>query len=239
MIGEETLRQRSQVDAWLDELTQLDVDGFYLIVRRSGESYRQQYDPQVLISLLRVCYSLSELNQYKLFVGYTDMVTLLLHAVGVTGTAAGWFTNLRQFGLRRFQPVSGGRQPRPRYSSRPLLNSIYMTELDVIYQAGYVSDVLSGTEYDAQFDGMVNPENVPWLRREAALHHWSVLADIAQAVAGPTVGDRLDLARRMIGIASSIYAQLAPILPFPTETGPAHLDQWLEAVDGFRSDAAV
>ena len=110
VVGEDALRQRIPVDSWLDNLTQLDVDGFYLIVRRS-ETYRQHYDPEVLASVLRVCYSLAELNQYRVFVGYTDMATLLLHAVGVTGTGAGWFASLRRSICDDFSQSLGGGRP--------------------------------------------------------------------------------------------------------------------------------
>ena len=240
-IGEDALRQQPLVDSWLNDLTRLDVDGFYLVVRRSSESYRQHYDQEVLSSLLRVCYSLAELNQYRLYVGYSDMVTLLLHAVGVTGTGAGWFSSLRQFNWRRFQPVSGGSQARARYSSRPLLNSIYMTELDAIYNRGLVDTVLSDTPYDERFSGATNPENVPWPPSEAALHHWQVLDDIARLAMtmGHNIQGRLDLASTVIASARTTYTQLESLVPFTTETGSIHLDQWLKALNRFRSDAAV
>ena len=238
VIGEEALRDVSLVDAWLDELTRMEVDGFYLVVRRSSEEYRQQYDPELLSSLLRVCYSLAEVNEYRVFVGYSDIVSLLLHSVGVTGTGAGWYATLRQFALRRFLPISGGRQPRPRYTSRPLLNSIYVSELDAIYNAGQISSVLSDTSYDQRFSGITNPENVNWPPRDAAQHHWEVLNDLAGAVSCSTIGDRLDLARGLIGQAAILYSQIGHHL-FRTETGPAHLQQWLSALDRFRSDASV
>ena len=238
-VGEDALRYRGPVHTWLDDLSQLDVDGFYLVVRRASEAYRQHYDPEILVSLLHICYALAELNQYSVFVGYTDMATLLLHAVGVTGTGAGWFTGLRQFNLRRFQPVSGGRQPRPRYSSLPLLNSIYMTELDGIYNGGLVADVLSATPFDTRFNGPSNPENVSWPADEAALHHWHVLANISRSPAAARVGDRLDQALQLIGQALALYSQMGALVPFATETGSTHLDQWLDALNRFRSDAAV
>ena len=239
VVGEDALRQRAPVDYWLDDLTQLDVDGFYLVVRRTEETYRQHYDPEVLASLLRVCYSLAELNQYRVFAGYTDMATLLLHAVGVTGTGAGWFTGLKQFTLRRFQPATGGRRARARYSSSPLLNSIYMTDLDAIYYGSLLATVLSGTPFDARFNGTTNPENASWPDDEVALHHWCVLAGISQSVVGTTVGHRLDSARNLIAQAQGVYAQTGMLTPFTTETGPTHLDQWLDALNRFRSDAAV
>ncbi len=239
VIGEEALRQRALVDSWLDDLTMLDVDGFYLVIRRTDETYRQNYDPDILASLLNVCFSLAEVNQYRVFAGYMDMVTLLLHAVGVTGTGAGWYATLKQFTLRRFQQSTGGRQARARYSSRPLLNSIYMTELDSIYYGRRLPDVISGTTFDTRFGGNTNPENVPWPPRDSALHHWQVLDGIIQSIAGNTISDRLDSARNLIALAYATYVQVGALVPFTSETGPTHLDQWREALDRFRNDAGV
>ena len=239
VVMEDALRQQSPVDNWLDELTRLEVEGFYLVVRRSSEAYRQHYDPDVLFSLLRVCYSLAELNQYRVYAGYTDMVALLLHAVGVTGSGSGWYTGLRQFTLRRFQPTTGGRQPRPRYSSSPLLNSIYMTELDGIYAGGQIAQVLSATPYDGRFAGATNPENVAWPNDDAALHHWHALARVVRSISGNSVSDRLNSAQNTIVHAHGTYAQASRLVPFTNETGPTHLDQWLDALRQFRLDVGV
>ena len=239
VVGEDALRHRGAVDDWLDELTRLDVDGFYLIVRRSSEQYKQQIDADVLVSLLRVCYSLGELNQYRILCGYTDMVTLLLHAVGIAGSGSGWFAGLRQFTLRRFRPRTGGRQPRPRYSSTALLNSIYISELDGIYNAGGISEVLSGTDYDTRFSAGTNPENVAWPNDDAALHHWNVLANIARSVEIDGIEKRLNRASELIAHARATYAQTGRFVPFATETGSAHLDQWLDALRRFKVDVGL
>ena len=239
LVGEDALRQRTALDGWLDDLTQLNVDGFYLVVRRTSETYRQQVEPEVLAGLLLACYSLGEVNQYRVFCGYTDMLTLLLHAVGVTGTASGWFANLRQFTLSRFLPTSGGRRPRPRYTSRPLLNSIYLTELDSVYIGRRVTNVLSATQYDRRFNGSITPENVPWPEDEAALHHWNVLRDTAQSLVGVTVGDRLNSVQNLISQALAVYGQISPLVLFANETGPTHLLQWLDGIKRFRADAGV
>ena len=239
VIAEEALQEIQLVDGWLNEITQMDVDGFYLVIRRLSEAYSQQREPDILTSLLRVCYSLAEINEYRVFVGYSDMVSLLLHAVGVTGTGAGWFSSLRQFGLRRFQQVTGGSQPRSRYTSQPLLNSIYVTELDAIYYSGLIANVLSGTNYDGRFNMNTNPDNVGWPPRDAALHHWSVLHNMVQAISGTTATGRLTSVRSQIVQAIALYAQVGQFLPFQPETSTSHLHQWLDALDRFRSDAAV
>ena len=210
MVREDALRQRHLVDDWLDNLTTLDVDGFYVVIRRASESYRQEYDPDVLTSLLWLCYSLTELNQYRVFAGYTDMTTLLLHAVGVTGTGAGWFGGLRQFTLRRFQENRGGRPPRPRYSSLPLLNSIFVSELDSIHEEGLVGEVLSDSPHDAIFGADTNPLNIPWPLDESSLHHWWVLDAIRRQVSDGRLQDRLDAAHTAIAQAQALYSEVGP-----------------------------
>ena len=239
VVDEEALTQRNIVDAWLDEITLLDTDGFYMVVRRSSDTNNQQFHPEILASLLKVCYSLAAVNEYSVFVGYSDFVTMLLHSVGVEGTGAGWSAGLKKFTLRRFTPATFGRQARSRYASLPLLNSIYITELDGIYAAGRVSDVLSNSSYDARFSGPNNPENVPWPNDESALHHWAALSEIANAHTGGHLSDRLDLAQNQIAYAQMLYSQFARLVLFRNETGPMHLDQWSDALDRFRADAGV
>ena len=234
VVGESALRHRASVDEWLDSLTQLDVGGFYLVVRRESELYRQHYDSDVLASLMHVCHSLAELNDYQVYVGYTDMATLLLHAVGVTGTGSGWSQVLRQFTLRRFRRSTFGSQPRPRYSSLPLLNSIYVTDLGGLYNAGNMADVLSGTPYDDRFDEGDNPENVDWPQNEAALHHWQVLDRISRSLSGDAAADRLGSARNSIAQAQAIYTMISDLVPLTAETGPTHLGEWLGALDALR-----
>ena len=239
VVEEPALRQRRLVNQWIDELTGLDVDGFYLIVKRSSDSYSQRYDPQVLASLLYLCYSLAEINQYRIYVGYTDMATSLMHAVGVTATASGWYGTLRQFTFRRFLPSTPARRARTRYSSLPLYNSILMTELDSIFSGGMIANVLSGTVSDNRFSGNTNPLNVVWPDDESWLHHWIVLDTISRSAVGNSVSDRLDAVRTGILQAQLLYTRLAMLVPFEMETGSNHLEDWLEALDRFRAEAAV
>ena len=239
VVSEAALRNRAALNSWLNEISQIDVDGFYLILQRGSDTYSQQYQPEVLAALMGICYSLSEINEYRVVVGYTDMATLLLHAVGVDATAAGWSVGLRQFTLRRFLPVTGGRQPRPRYSSGPLTNSIFVTDLEPLYNAGRIAEVLSDTPYDSRFNGNTNPENVPWPAEEAALHHWHVLSNLARLTAAGRIGERLDRAEGHLGQAIAQYSRIAPLVPFTSEGGATHLHQWLEALNSFRSEFAV
>ena len=239
IISEPALRNRTALHAWLNDISQLDADGFYLVLQRSSDTYSQQYQPDILAALMGICYSLSEINEYRMIVGYTDMATLLLHAIGVSGTAAGWSVGLKQFTLRRFQPVTGGRRPRPRYSSRPLMNSIYVTDLEPLFNANRIDDVLSATPYDSRFSASVNPENVSWPAEVVALHHLKVLSDLSKVAIANTIGHRLDRVEEHIGRAIALYSHIAPLVPFTSEGGPTHLHQWLEGLNRFRSEFSV
>ena len=239
VLEENAIRHRQLVHDWLNRITALDADGFYLTIKRDSADYRQQYDEEALTSLLHICYSLGALNDYRVYLGYSDMVTLLLHAVGVAGTASGWSFGLRQFTWRRFLPATIARRARPRYSSSPLLNSIHLTTLDTVHSMGRLQDVLSGTPYDGVFIGTTNPENVNWSDDLSSLHHWCVLRDISATTPGASIGNRLDRAQQQITQAQFIYNQLGNLMQFDGINGPSHLDQWSNALNRFRSEAAV
>ena len=178
-IGEAALRQGNDLDRWIQGLADLNVPGFYLIVSRDSADYQQDFESEALASVLRACYYLAELRRRTVVVGYADMVTLMLHAVGVTATGAGWYSNLKQFHMTRFEQRRGG-PANPRYSSLPLLNSIFLAELDGIHRGAAVANVLSGTSMDGRFNSNTAPSLVQWPRDHAALHHWHVLTAITR-----------------------------------------------------------
>ena len=93
---------------------------------------------------------------------------------------------------------------------------------------------MSGTRYDDRFDDDDTPENVDWPQNEAALHHWHVLDRIAESVVGDTIVERLESARHSIIEAQSVYAVIGDFVRLTTETGPTHLEDWLQALNTFR-----
>lgn len=238
VIGESALRQSGLVDAWLDDLAELDVAGFYVIVRRDSQDYRRHFEATALASLLRMSYSLGELLGYKVVVGYVDMATLLLHAAGSQATGAGWYSNLRQFHMARFEKSRGG-PPRQRYSSLPLLNSIFVTELGGIHRGPGVANVTSGTPFDARFNGNTDPTQVHWPLSEAAVHHWHVLDEITKIPIGANISDRLDAAQVAVRQAAALYRQMAPFASFTSITGASHLTSWSDGLIQFQTQAGV
>ena len=238
VVGESALRQTNHVSRWIDGLGELEAAGFYLIVRRDSEDYRQHFEATALASLLRVCHSLGSARGYKVVVGYSDMVTLLLHAVGVTSTGAGWYSNLRQFNMTRFEKRRGGRA-KSRYSSLPLLNSIFMTELEAVYRGAGVGTVLSRTPWGGRFNSHTAPSQVYWPLRDAALHHWHVLTAISNLPQGASITTRLDAAQAAVQRAVGLYQQLGSPSFFTPSTDASHLNNWSDALARFRAQSGL
>jgi hypothetical protein len=97
-------------------------------------------------------------------------------------------------------------------------------------------DVLSNTRYD-QVMANGDPANAPWPPETACLHHWDVLARLAEGVGGTNVGARLATLESEIRQAIARYALLQSSgVQFETPTGPRDLTLWLRVVQAFRSE---
>ncbi len=239
VFSENALSSSESLSEFLDIISGFKVAGFYIIVKRSSSQYMTQMEPVVLENLLYLVYVLSELNRYEVVVGYADIIGILLHAVGAKVTACGWFNSLRQFSLARFQPSTGGRAPRPRYTSIPLLNSILvLPELDLIYRAGLINDVLSGTSCDKIL--RPNPANAAWTPDISCLHHWEAVHSTIKTLSHASINQRLAIMMGMIAKAQAIYARLDNRhVIFDTYSGRGHLDQWNRAIQGFKTAANI
>ena len=238
VFSESALGASGPLAEFLDILSAFDVTGFYLIVRRLASQYQAQMDENRLTNLLYLVYSLATVNEYEVVCGYTDLIGSLLHCVGAHASACGWHHSLRQFSLNRFQPSRGGRPPRPRYTSSRLLNSILIIpELDNVYQAGAIREVLSGTEFDDVL--RTRPGQAPWPADVSILHHWDALDDLVTSL--ESVGDvsnRLSAMMRRIGQAMVTYRRLADLgVEFEPLSGADHLEQWSRAITNFRRTA--
>lgn len=239
VFSETALRSPDRMGEFLDMVSSFRTTGFYIILRRANEQYMTQMDPNVLESLLYLIYVLSELNNYEVVVGYADIIGILLHAVGVKVTACGWYSRLRQFSLARFQPSTGGRAPRDRYTSIPLLNSVLVIpELDSIYRSGLINEVLTGTSHDGML--RTDPANASWTKDISCLHHWEAIHQTINSVAQGVINQRLALMLTLIGRAKAIYARLAQNgVLFEQHSGPGHLDQWQRSIQNFKNSAGI
>jgi len=240
VFDEAALRDRDALEEFLNVITAIDAKGFYVLVRRSDPNYQASTDPDALTNLLYLTYSLTQANEFEVVFGYTDLVGLVLQAAGASAQATGWFNSLRQFSFRPFEQTSGGRVPRPRYTSRPLLNSILLNpELAQAHRIGKIDTVLSGTSSDGTL--RANPTSSAWDRKIASLHHWEILrlasAEISRA---KTSSAALDVIQRMIDSALATYATLRTGgVVFDAATGDRELQVWKQAVAQLRLDLKI
>lgn len=236
IFSENALSSRDAVNEFLNIITRFDNKGFYLIVKRNNSSYQQQMDITRLENLMYFVYSLSEINEFEVIVGYSDIIGILLQAVGAAATACGWHGTLRQMSAQRLEPSKGGNQPRVRYTSMPLFNSILVIpELAETFRFGNISDVITGTSYDSPL--LNNPTDPSWGHEVSWMHHWEALnTRIKDLKSQGSIKDRLDFLERKIALAKVVYNKLKSNgLVFDTYTGSEHLDQWLSAIQHFRS----
>jgi hypothetical protein len=238
VVSETAFQNMQSVEEYLDALTELDTAGFYLILRRNTQSLQNCVEAATFARFLYFCYVLAEINDYRIVVGYSDLHSFLLSAAGIDQAAAGWFQNLRQFSLARFMSVAGGRHPRHRYSSLPLLSCpLINPELQDVALVGMLSHVLSGSPHDRilQPDPVVGEAN--WSDETSTLAHWFSLTRMSDMITRqPTPQGRADEAARMMRDAAMLYSQLGRLgVSFAPLTGPAHIGEWESALRQFRS----
>ncbi len=229
-FSESALRNPQALRDYLDILTDLDAAGVYVTVLRNNSQYSANFDSSSLAELLYFLYVLSYINEYELICGYSDLVGLLYLAVGSSAIATGWSGGLRLTSLQNWQPRSGGRAPRVRYTSAPLLNCLFIEpELAAVDAAGLLPSVLSSTSCDS--DVLTDRYD-----RVGSYHqHWEALSGLASELESlPSIRDRCTLMLDKIGKAKALYQQLQSAqVPFDTVTGPRHLESWDSALRTF------
>jgi hypothetical protein len=242
VFKEEALADANEVNRFLDTVTQdeWDMDGYYLIVDRSEKGYNQRFAPLRLAQYLYIVYVLGQINGLRVVCGYTDFVGILLRAVGADAFATGWNQSLRQFHRSNFIKRRPGGQPaRERYSASPLFNSILLSELQDIYDVGYLRDVLSGVPLDSQITGAPEPLAAGWTTPLSQQHHWQTLHALDEALSGRVRPD-LRATIQKLREADGLYLALkAKGVQFDPNTGRDHLMEWVRAIAEFQQMAGL
>lgn len=236
MIFHETaLASKDDLDRFLDTVTAWDVSGFYLVLVRADATYSQRFEESRLAHLMYLVHVLAERNGYKVICGYSDFVGLLLRASGASAFATGWYQSLRQFHRKSFlQRKAGGQPARDRYSSGPLMNSIFLGELQDIYEIGQLERVLSGVALDSVLTGASSPGASTWNRATSEIHHWQTLASLENALSGRARADISSIETKLQE-AAVLYAQLeGEGVSFERQTNGDHHREWLRAIRQLR-----
>ncbi|GIQ71496.1 hypothetical protein [Xylanibacillus composti] len=245
LINENAFLDTLQVNQFLNEISVLDATGFYITIARNSPAYNQIFDNKtVLTNILTSIYSLAEINEYKVIMGYSDFVGIPFLSVGAYAIGSGWHNGLRRFTVQqRILPSSGGRQPRHRYSSWPLLNSILMSELDTISNSTtLLPQILSGTSYDTRILTASNPLSAPWDRDTGHMQHWEALCNGITHIVSPhnDISSKLDAMQQTIANALGLYSLLnASYVPLEHSSQPHHLTIWNDSINDFRKQANV
>lgn len=242
VVSEDAMLSTDAVTDYLDAITSFEVKGFYIVLKRNSISLQSTINPTVLSNFMYFCYVLSVVNEYNVIVGYCDWISFLLESIGVTFTANGWHQNTRQFSNARFTPSTGGRRPRKRYSSLPLLsNALIVPEMENIYDIGRLNEILSHSPFDSIIQNLnaTPAANEPmWADEISCLAHWHSLKTLADKVKSSHSANepssaklRLIQSRKLIGNAITLYNSLLQNgVSFEPSTGPDHLNSWMEAI---------
>lgn len=199
-----------QINDWLDEITTIDLTGFYLLTNhRSAAAYPATgWDADRLANAMRMIYTLTEINDYELLWGYADVEGLLGVAAGATGIATGWHNSLRRFSVDKWRPKSGGAQPIPRRFVDSLLSPLRLDgELSAIAKVG--ADALpAGSGADQLFQGYIDDPEM-WKRGIAQKHHMISVAGLVADLASLSVPLRLDTVQNWISASLKLFETLS------------------------------
>jgi hypothetical protein len=238
VLSEGCFDSRSELDGFLDVITGLDVQGFYLVVVRDDSTYSQSFYDERLCNLMYLVYVLANRNEFEVVCGYSDFSGFNLRAAGAQAIAGGWYQSLRQCHQRMFLKQKPGGQPaRLRYSSGPLLNSIMLSELESIYLEGLMDKVLSDVPLDEVITSADSPEASSWSLTTSEQHHWQTLQAI-ESTFDENVRKNLVSLLAKVRKAKALYTELVSAgIPFDRNTKDQHLNDWEEAIKRFQQIA--
>jgi hypothetical protein len=212
IISENVFQSLELTEEYLNELTRLNVEGFYIIVRYNNSVLQNDVNPTIFSNFMYFCYVLSVINEYRVIVGYSDWQSFLLESIGVSFTACGWFQNLKQFSFARFDSSIGGRRPRKRYSSLPLFSNLLINpDMENVYRTGRLEEILSDSHWD-QFLTNQSPatNETQWTDDYSCFAHWSSLSYLSDMLQNYSdVREKILYSRRLINQADLLYRSLA------------------------------
>jgi hypothetical protein len=121
-----------------------------------------------------------------------------------------------------------------------LSSPLIQPELQDIFRARRIESVLTGTPHDALLRNGPAAGEARWNDQIACLAHWGALTRVIETASAGSSSARLDAAIELISKAESLYDQLVRrAVNFEPATGPSHLAEWRDAINGFQASAGV
>lgn len=222
-----------------NEVTALDRPpaGFYILLgARNTEDRSEIFNSKILAYWMYLNYSLAVVNGFKVINGFSDLASPVLAAVGASGGATGWWSNLRTFSLSRFEPaMSGGRLPTPRYLSTKLINRITFTEFDQLRRN--VQGIVNGLASDGEYPEERGSE--PYRNKEV-LQTWDSLKNLCDKINPEDTKKALTELTQVISSASISYAKIQSLgIQLEPKSGSEHLDAISDGIKLFSSLAEL
>jgi hypothetical protein len=235
-INREALFKEQDILELVNDLTALDEppDGFYiLIATRSQEARSEIFNADVISIWMYLNYALS-LNGFKVINGYSDLMAPFLSAAQGAGAATGWWSNLRNFSIEKFEPAAGGgRLPIQRYLSCSLLNRITFPELD---QLRGMPEILNGLSTDGDYPAGAEPK-----RNKEILQSWESLKKLIGTLDAENIGTGVALEKCLVMVekASNLYERITLRYDLDQKSNADHLPAIQEGIRLFKKLAEL
>lgn len=213
-IQQSLLADPENVDALLDELTAYECEGFYLLIELSPRT-----DPAEAAVLferaLYIVYTLAEVNEYVVWVGYAGLNGYPYRAVGAEAFAGGWWQKQNWWSPSHWTAGGGGRAPRARIYLESLLGSLLIdNELRLVARQRTDTDLLGdlldgagplateftqGRAYDGNYD-----------RRDMTAQLFAVCSGLDARITGDVESDLRQVLADITG-AEELYRRIREV----------------------------
>lgn len=206
------LLQKDEIyDNFVDSLSKLDIDGFYVL----AEAFKSNYlieEPSWVSNVLYICASL-KLSGKKIIYGYGNHQLLPLALANIEAMASGTWVNVRTFNNRFIQDNS----PKSRniWVYHPHALSEYKLEfLDLAYNHGYLSSVFPetadymGENINKLISSKVSPSSSGFKERDSFIHYLRCLSHQVEVLNTKSYSFTFSTYEMMLNTAESEISRL-------------------------------
>lgn len=231
-ISHASLADRSELEAFLQEITELDnpPTGFYVLLEKLDTNPTPSITERDCLSRWMLVNHSLKVSGFKVINGYTDLLAPYVAATGADAVASGWFSTLKSFSLNKFAPSDGfANRPVPRYTSVNLLKSIRHTELDALRRAfpALMNRLPSDDAYD------LGEGSLPDGKSEA-VQNWDAIKAMSAKCQRASVGSSLDACFAALDEAESLYAAIKQFgYPLRERSNNEHINAIREELNEF------